>query len=60
MSGVCQICGTWENKETEGQFKVNIWRQQATKGNEGTFFMGGVDPSKHHNLERKKSRLLQI
>ena len=54
MSGVWQICETWGNKETEGQFKVNIWRQQATKGNEGTFFMGGVDPSKHHDVEKKK------
>ena len=54
MSGVCHICGTWGNKETEGQFKVDIWRQQATKGNEGTFFMDGVDPSKHHDLVKKK------
>ena len=54
MSGVWQICETWGNKETEGQFKVNKWRQQATKGNEGTFFMGGVDPSKHNDLEKKK------
>ena len=44
------IYETWRSKEVGGNFKVS-YNGQVTKG-EGPIFMVGVDPSRHHGIDK--------